>query len=175
MKEISIKNWSDLLETIETFQGVERQQWGFRGVPYASYDLIPSVGRPRARLKYSKQWEQEAFWGFKRHALPFVAPTPANDLAWLALARHHGVPTRLLDWTLSPMIAAYFAVRDRVSKQDNENEDAAIYAYRSSNYEDEGDFENKDPFTIKKSVTELYVAHYSPRIASQMGFFYASF
>ncbi|MBY3544961.1 FRG domain-containing protein [Rhizobium laguerreae] len=76
----------------------------FRGVTSVRHNLTPSVGRVRD-LDYSLDFEMAVFEQFKREALPYLRSRPNDDWEWLALAQHHGVPTRLLDWSESPYVA----------------------------------------------------------------------
>ena len=65
---------------------------------------------------------------FKRKAHQFLAqpPDPDDDFQWLALMQHHGAPTRLLDFTWSPYVAAFFALERATS-------DAAVWALNPAN------------------------------------------
>jgi hypothetical protein len=143
-------------------------EWGFRGVPSIDYDLLPSIGRKAVREKYDLDLEKQIFDRFRQMAVPFLVTRPDSMITWLALARHHGLPTRLLDWTLSPLIAAFFATSETPVKR-GIAKTFSIYAYQSKYFQAQPKIE--DPFDIAESFVEVHTDHQTERMAAQRGFF----
>lgn len=78
----------------------------FRGQPNAAFDLNPGVFRSLDFERSERQMLDE----FKHSALSRSDVHPEDYWDWLVLAQHHGLPTRLLDWSENPLQALFFAV-----------------------------------------------------------------
>jgi hypothetical protein len=82
-------------------------RWVFRGLGDANFELTPSVGRVE---NFNKVQERAVFELFRKRVPEFGLNAEMPILDLLALAQHHGIPTRMLDWTSNPLVAAFFAV-----------------------------------------------------------------
>ena len=161
-----IASWSELATLT---QKCADGTWIFRGEGTAGYPLKPKAGRvggyrgAARKVPYKLADEKQSLELFKRQARPHLTPTPASDLEWLAVAQHHGMSTRLLDWTESILVAAFFAAQEAGTKGDG-----VIYGVR--NLRTLTKAEERRPFSIRSSG--IYrPPHIAPRIPAQRSVF----
>jgi FRG domain len=121
-----IRSVSDLAQAVDAPRERSRARrtpvW-FRGSTNSDHALVPSLGRS----PYTLEHERALINAFKQNAVQFIDERPQSEWEWLFLARHHAVPTRLLDWTESPLIGLYFATHSLDSVTKNDKRDGALW------------------------------------------------
>jgi hypothetical protein len=116
IEEIRVESLGQLLDLVtpeehDPVSGRIRDTSVYRGSGHADWPLLTSLDRlggtspPHTKAHL----EEHILRNFVRYSRPFLATQPANEWELLVMAQHHGVPTRLLDWSYSPLIAAHFA------------------------------------------------------------------
>jgi hypothetical protein len=159
MQDKAIGSFSQFHDYVESFG---RRVVVYRGQKNLEWGLTPGVGRIPLRSSQSEKEEKTMLRLFQEQALNNLSFIPENVYEWLAIAQHHGMPTRLLDWSRNPLIAAYFAVEEKYDG------DSVVYAYRNNEYTDQNRF--PDPFRIT-SVKRFIPRHVTSRITAQSGLF----
>jgi hypothetical protein len=167
--DIVIKDWAHLCDQV--FRYRKEGHWIFRGVGDLGFELIPKIGRKGARKHvsdgsprpYSRTNENTMIEHFIRSAPPYIKHAPKSRLEWLAIAQHHGMATRLLDWTESLLVAAYFAIESW-----DQGRTPGIYAVKDVPLVPKKHPENLDKLP---NVSLYYPPHISPNITAQRSVF----
>lgn len=112
---IRLDNWQDFKLYVQQFSS----NWAFRGQASADWVLNNAIERTEF-IHFHETIETDFVAEFQRGARNYLTKdeTPGHLIEWLALMQHHGAPTRLLDLTKSPFIAAYFAFEICIPEQD---------------------------------------------------------
>jgi hypothetical protein len=157
----TVRSITEFLHEITTIK--EDSRWLCRGQSNEGWPLAPSLARVKCVADTTRRGEQDMMEEFKRYARAHLERLPSNEWEWLALAQHHGIPTRLLDWTKNPLAALLFAVSGQ------SEHDSAVWCFR---YRRSHKTESVDPYAIDE-VFVLRPAHFNSRIVGQASYFTA--
>lgn len=154
--DVEMASISDLIELLKRqLEGYRGPIW-YRGQSFSEWKLEPKLLRDEIA-----QSESYLLNKFKQNASYILDKTPRSDFEWLFLMQHYGMPTRLLDWTESPLVALYFSV------QSNPDKNGSLWVLlptelnKKSNYRP--DFEFEIP-----AFDDVHLSNYLPEtIASE--------
>ena len=118
-----INNVNALVLTILAARSKFDSCW-WRGQALSTWQLVPKV----YRCNRDRNYEIGTSSHFVRLAPARYPDCPRHELDWLTLMQHYGAPTRLLDWTESPLIALFFALSLHEPDYRHDSEPAALWA-----------------------------------------------
>jgi hypothetical protein len=162
----SISSISEFIDVVQEFSHLDDVL--FRGQRRADWALVPSVSRldPRHDGQDLRDVESRLIEAFRRQSAPYVIRDFPDEWEMLAMAQHHGLATRLLDWTANPLAALWFAVKDPPI----ERYPASVLMFSLVEEDHVEDRDATSPFGIVRTKF-FQPSHLDARIVAQAGWF----
>jgi hypothetical protein len=162
-KEYNVRSFNEYLDIILKIPADHFTL--FRGQPIDKA-LLPKIAR--YNVPEVERIEQRAMLeDFQRRSLHLIGNPPGNSWDWLALAQHHGMATRLLDWSENPLIALWFSMS---SGSEEWTEYSVVWGFNVPPEDIINADESADPF--QEGVTKVFKPnHIVKRISAQFAWF----
>lgn len=150
---MEINSIQDLLGHLEEMNPEGQNTIWYRGQESSMWKLLPQYVR-----LVDKQSEATLLKRFKQSAAMLVSSTAlSTSFDWLFLMQHYGVPTRLLDWSESPLVALYFAVENAESH----DQDGALWTLDPTELNKNAGIHDKDEENYIPSFEDEELTGYS--------------
>lgn len=153
----NVTSISDLLSHLKKDTADYKGQIWFRGQSVFNWKLQPTFLRKDKNIT-----EFTLITKFRQNASLLIPKAPSNYFDWLFQMQHHGVPTRLLDWTESALTALYFAVED----ERNAKKDATLWILLPTELNKNANIYSDEIFYIP-SFDDLVLKNYNPEVFHQ--------
>lgn len=153
-EDSTIESIGDLIAKIkENISDYKGPIW-YRGQSKSAWKLEPRLMRGGSETS-----ESHLINRFKQNATSILTQTPRGEFDWLFLMQHYSVPTRLLDWSESPLVALFFAVSERP------DDDAALWLLQPCVLNKKSNFRPEFEYEIP-SFDDVHLKNYLPTTIS---------
>ena len=121
IRELKIDSFASYIDVVTKITMEQEYRMWYRGQDNYLWGVVPSVQRRTSSGEHDEQYITTNFM-IQTRRLNSEAPQPYDRASWLTMMQHYGLPTRLLDWSESPLVALYFALSEK-----KDDIDAAVW------------------------------------------------
>lgn len=177
-QSVSITTLTEFVRYVETncrypdtilFRG-QRSDWPLRPKIARLIHRISSESRGHSRESIPDV-ERQMLGDFQRRSVPYLSVRPDSNWEWLALAQHHGMATRLLDWSSNPLAALWFAIANPPEKDKQGQVSPAVVWVLKPDVDDRIDPTPETKLFDCTQTKVIRLRHITNRIVAQSGWF----